>query len=108
MKRLGGLLGKTNSSYRAYPIQLTSIICEEAPPQQLQSDLRVKDDAVLPSFPPSLRQDCLPACLPATDNHRQCSMKEGRKEGRKYGWMNGWMDENWVLSVAHFFYYLPN
>jgi hypothetical protein len=35
-------------------------------------------------------------------------MKEGRKEGRKYGWMNGWMDENWVLSVAHFFYYLPN
>jgi hypothetical protein len=89
MEVLGGLPGKTNSSYRAYPIQLTSIICEEAPPQQLQSDLRVKDDAVLP---PSLPPTVLPACLPATDNHRQYSMKKGRKEERKEGWMDGWIN----------------
>jgi hypothetical protein len=80
---LGGALGKNQLQLQSYPIQLTSIICEEAPPQELQSDLRVKDDAVLSIFlPPSLLPTGLPACLPATDNHRQCSMKkEGRKDG---------------------------
>ncbi len=90
---VGWCTGENQLQLQSYPIQLTSIICEEAPPQELQSDLRVKDDVVRP---PSDRT----ACLPATDNHRQCSMKEGRKggkEGRKDGWMDELMD-GWELG----------
>ncbi len=92
---LGGVLGETNSSYRATQFNWPPIICEEAPPQELQSDLRVKDDAVLP---PSLPPTGLPARLQRTTIASATWRKgrKGRKEGRMDGWINLWMDENWV------------
>jgi hypothetical protein len=109
MKRLGGLLGKTNSSYRATQFNW--------PPSFVKKLLRNNSSRICasrttqsspPSLPRSDRPACLPACLQRTTIASAAWRKEGRKEGSMDGWMDGWMDENWVLSVAHFFYYLPN